>query len=131
MQLSSIQVSNAAALAKIYSHIFHCALPMLKAFCFVFLQESKNYSVALSVSYTHSHTHARTLLFYTRNTDALSCTSHSKHKQKNTHTCTQRSSLIHTNSYTPHFCLGKKVITFSPCLNAFKSLSGGDSPVSR
>lgn len=34
-------------------------------------------------------------------------------------------STTHTDTQTaPHFCLGKKVITFSPCLNAFKSLSG-------
>lgn len=30
----------------------------------------------------------------------------------------------HAESAAPHFCLGKKVITFSPCLSAFKSLSG-------
>lgn len=46
------------------------------------------------------------------------------------HKCTQTKSFSHTHKliYThhaaPHFCLGKKVITFSPCLNAFKSLSG-------
>lgn len=59
-----------------------------------------------------------------------------KKKKKNTHFLphtntrariqSQPHTVIHTRTHfaAPHFCLGKKVITFSPCINAFKSLSG-------
>lgn len=44
------------------------------------------------------------------------------HRHTQTHTRSHK--LIYRDYAIPHFCLGKKVITFSPCLNAFKSLSG-------
>ena len=46
------------------------------------------------------------------------------HVRTHTHTHTHGHKVIYTHHAAPHFCLGKKVITFSPCLNAFKSLSG-------
>lgn len=75
-------------------------------------------SVCLSVSHRtiklHSYTHKHTAHIH------ITAEVHTNSSR----TCTRSHKLTYTHHAAPHFCLGKKVITFSPCLNAFKSLSG-------
>ena len=87
-------------------------------------------------THIHSHTHKHTHLYthtdrHTRPNTQSMFTHTQTHTRSNTqsmytHTQTHKrpnTQSMHTYHAVPHFCLGKKVITFSPCLNAFKSLS--------
>ena len=72
-------------------------------------------------THIHSHTHKHTHLYtHTDRHTRPNTQSMFTHTQTHTRSNTQS---MYTYHAVPHFCLGKKVITFSPCLNAFKSLS--------